>query len=430
MLKLTKAALGVGMIWIAAVSPVLAQDGPVGAGGEGGAQAGVGNGVTDRGPGVAGPGDTSQDPTSEESDKMSQAFKDFKDKKYAPATKALKEVLKESPNILEAHEMLASIYLTQQQVPQAIPELEAVVRLHPKDVADYRSNLGAAYQQTGNYPKAIALYQDAIRQNPKDPALAANYALVLEKSGRHADAAAAFEKAAALSPKDSRPLFNAGYLYHQAGNDAKAVPLLKSAIALGTPEKFNAYISLAEAASTAKQPAEAVQDYMLALQAKPDDFNAQANIGVVQQNAGNKAEAEAAYRKALTLKADTPKSRASVESNLGVLLINEGKLDDARKRFQQVADGANKDYASLAKLSLADTAFVEDRGADGEKLLKDLIESPTILVSKEQATISLARHFVTVGKVADARKLLQPLTSTPNGASQAAVQMLGDLQSQ
>ena len=118
------------------------------------------------------------------------------------------------------------------------------------------------------------------------------------------------------------------------------------------------------------------------------------------------------------------------EYYLACITADAGKLDDANKRFQKVAEGANKDYASLAKLSLSDTAFVEGRGAEGEKLLKDLIENPTILVSKEQATISLARHFVTTGKIADARKLLQPLTSTPNGASQAAVQMLGDLQSQ
>ncbi len=344
-MKLTKTALGVGVIWIAALSPVLAQGGSVGAGGEGSTRAGVNNGVTDRGPGVAGPGDVAQDPTSEETDKMNQAFKDYNDKKYASATKALQEILKTSPDIVQAHEMLASIFLAQHQIPQAIPELEAVVRLNPKEVAGFRDNLGVAYQQTGNYPKAITFYQNALQRSPKDPAIAANYALVLEKAGRHADAAAAFEKAAALNPKDSHPLFNAGYLYHQAGNDAKAVPLLKSAIALGTTEKFNAYISLAEAASAAKQPAEAVQNYTLALQAKPDDFNAQANIGVVQQNAGNKAEAEAAYRKALTLKADTPKSRANVESNLGVLLINEGKFDDAATAL---ADAGQLDPTSVS----------------------------------------------------------------------------------
>ncbi len=118
------------------------------------------------------------------------------------------------------------------------------------------------------------------------------------------------------------------------------------------------------------------------------------------------------------------------EYYLACIAADAGKLDDARKRFQQVADNGNKDYASLAKLSLADMAFVEGRGADGEKLLKGLIDNPTVFVSKEQASISLAHHYVAVNNAAEARKLLQPLTTSPSGASQAAVQLLGDLQSQ
>jgi len=118
------------------------------------------------------------------------------------------------------------------------------------------------------------------------------------------------------------------------------------------------------------------------------------------------------------------------EYYLACIAADAGKLDEARKRFQQVADHGSKNYSSLAKLSLADTAFVEGRGAEGEKLLNDLIANPTIFVSKEQATITLAHHYVAVNKTAEARKLLQPLTSTPNGASQAAVQMLGELQNQ
>ncbi len=118
------------------------------------------------------------------------------------------------------------------------------------------------------------------------------------------------------------------------------------------------------------------------------------------------------------------------EYYLACIAADSGKMEEARKRFQNVANNGNKDYSSLAKLSLADTAFVEGRNAEGEKLLQDLIANPTIFVSKEQATITLAHHYVAVNKTGDARKLLQPLTSTPNGASQAAVQMLGELQSQ
>jgi predicted negative regulator of RcsB-dependent stress response len=131
------------------------------------------------------------------------------------------------------------------------------------------------------------------------------------------------------------------------------------------------------------------------------------------------------------LAAEYPSAREGLIAQyyLGCIAADAGKLDEARKRFQGVADSGDKDYGSLAKLSLAGVDFSENRGAEGEKLLRDLIASPTILVSKEQAAITLAHHYATTNP-AEARKLLEPLTQQPGGASQAAVQMLGDMQSQ
>ncbi len=328
MQKLTKTALSAGLLCLAATSPLWAQAGPGDSGQA--ARAGTGNQITNHASGIpeGEPGDTATIP-DDENDPMQQAYKDYQARKFPSAAKELQDVLKKSPNIVQAHEMLASIYLNQSQIPQAIPELEAVVRLHPKDVALYRDNLGVAYQQTGQFPKAIGLYQTALLQSPANPVLAFNYALVLEKAGRHTDAAAAFEKAGTLDPKNSQGPLYAGLLYHQAGDDAKAVPNLKSAVALGTDQKFNAYTALAEAASTAKNTADAANYYTLAGQANPTDFNTQANLGILEQNAGKKADAEAAYRKAAALKADNPKSMAAVQSNLAMLLTSEGKLDDA-----------------------------------------------------------------------------------------------------
>lgn len=118
------------------------------------------------------------------------------------------------------------------------------------------------------------------------------------------------------------------------------------------------------------------------------------------------------------------------EYYLACIAADAGKLDESRKRFQQVANQDNKDYASLAKLSLADTDFVENRGPEGEKLLREIMDNPTVFVSKEQATIALAHYYADHNRVAEAKKLLEPLTSQPNAASQAAVQILGDLKSQ
>ena len=94
--------------------------------------------------------------------------------------------------------------------------------------------------------------------------------------------------------------------------------------------------------------------------------------------------------------------------------LKANKLDDARKRFQALADSGDKEYGSLARLSLAQIAYAQNRAADGEKLLRDLMANPTDLVSKEQATLLLATNMAHTNP-AQARALLKPLL-TANGA--------------
>ena len=266
---------------------------------------------------------------AQDAGQLQQAYQDYANKKWTVATKELQAITKKSPDSVQAHEMLASIYLGQNQIPAAVPELEAVVRLNPKEVASYRDNLGVAYQQAGEYPKAVRLYQAALLQTPADPMLLFSYAVVLEKSGRHTEAAAAFSNAAALGPKDAKAPLYAGLLDHQLGNDTQAVPLLKSALTRGTDQKFAAYTALAEAAAAAKNTADAIGYYTQGGAANPTDFMTQANLGILEQNSGNAAAAEAAYRKAVMLKSADPKAMASIHSDLALLLESAGKYDEA-----------------------------------------------------------------------------------------------------
>ena len=99
--------------------------------------------------------------------------------------------------------------------------------------------------------------------------------------------------------------------------------------------------------------------------------------------------------------------------------LRDNKIAEARKNLQALADSRDKEYGSLAKLSLAQLAYSENRPADGEKLLRDLIANPTELVSKEEATLVLARYL---GKTnpAQARVLLQPLLVQGGAVGQEA----------
>ncbi len=117
------------------------------------------------------------------------------------------------------------------------------------------------------------------------------------------------------------------------------------------------------------------------------------------------------------------------EYYLGSIAADQGKLSDAEKRFQSVADSGNKQYASLAKLSLGQLYFAEGKNDLGEKMLRAVIDHPTALVSKEQATIELARLLGRT-KPAEARKLLDPLRSIPGPVSQTAIQAYAELPAQ
>ncbi len=114
------------------------------------------------------------------------------------------------------------------------------------------------------------------------------------------------------------------------------------------------------------------------------------------------------------------------EYYLGAIKADQGKLADAEKLFQQVVQKGDANYVSLAKLSLAQIEFSDGRAAQGEKHLRELIADPTVFVSADQATISLAR-FLSNTKPAEARKLLENLRNRPGPVGQIALTVLGEL---
>ena len=115
------------------------------------------------------------------------------------------------------------------------------------------------------------------------------------------------------------------------------------------------------------------------------------------------------------------------EYYLGAHAADAGKVDEAIKRYQMVVDSGNKAYGSLAKLSLAQIYASQGKVADGEKLIQSVIDHPTDLVSKEQATIALAQ-LIAPTDPARARKMLEPLRGFSRSTiSRAALNVLSDM---
>lgn len=115
------------------------------------------------------------------------------------------------------------------------------------------------------------------------------------------------------------------------------------------------------------------------------------------------------------------------EYYLGTFAVAQDKTLEAEKWLKDVVDNAPEGYASLAKLTLAELYKSQGKMADGEKLLRSLIEKPTAFVSKEQASIALGQYLI-ASNPAEARKLLEPLRGSPRAViSQTAIGAAAEL---
>lgn len=141
------------------------------------------------------------------------------------------------------------------------------------------------------------------------------------------------------------------------------------------------------------------------------------------------AAKDAAAKKAFTqLASDYSGSEEAyvAEYYLGALALDAGNVDEARRKFQDAADHGNANYASLAKLSLAQLDFAQNRTGEAETILKDLMDHPTDLVSKAQATYTYARVIAPTNPE-QARKLLGQLAGRPDDIGQMATTAMNDL---
>jgi predicted negative regulator of RcsB-dependent stress response len=114
------------------------------------------------------------------------------------------------------------------------------------------------------------------------------------------------------------------------------------------------------------------------------------------------------------------------EYYLGSLALDAGNVDEARRKFQDAADHGSTNYSSLAKLSLAQLDFAQNRTSEAEVLLKSLMDHPTDLVSKEQAQYTLAK-VIAPTRPEEARKLFQQLAGEKSDVSQIAQTAMNEL---
>jgi len=134
-----------------------------------------------------------------------------------------------------------------------------VLRLEP---SHYKAkvNLGIIYEKLGNGKKALTQYEDAIRDNPREPRILQNMGINMKRAGKFNDALNYYRSAIDLDPVNSIVHYNTGILHNIRSEYPEAIDHLEKSIE-NSQDNVYAYLALGDALERQKEHKKALTVY-------------------------------------------------------------------------------------------------------------------------------------------------------------------------
>jgi tetratricopeptide (TPR) repeat protein len=187
------------------------------------------------------------------------------------------DVVKKSPYKARPHNILGSIYASQNRIDEAVQQFKEAIAVDPRTYEAHYS-LGVAYLGLGRTEDAINEYKAAL-------------SLKMDYAEAH---------------------FNLGVCYSKLGRVEEAIKAYQMAIMIH-PDSANAYNNLGNAYSKQGRMEAAVAEYRNALKYKPDFFEAHYNLGSVYARLCRKDDALNEYRISLSIRPDSADALRNIE---------------------------------------------------------------------------------------------------------------------
>jgi tetratricopeptide (TPR) repeat protein len=177
------------------------------------------------------------------------------------------------------------------------------------------SAAGSVAYGEGEYDRALALYQDAVRKNPDDAEAWSNIGQVLVRLNRAAEAVPNFERAIAILPSRWAYHFNLARAHGLLNDWPKAIESYRAAQQL-YPDDYAIAFNLGSALRKAGDHAGAVEQFKKAVSLDPQDPTFHLSLAMSYEALNREAEAVDAYRTTLELAPEAPEApqiRAKIE---------------------------------------------------------------------------------------------------------------------
>lgn len=186
-------------------------------------------------------------------------------------------------------------------------------------------HLGFAYQELGQYDKAIEVFEDARKLAPNDPSMT-TYLIRAQLAGKNYTAAADIARTArAQHPDDMRLASLEALALRRAGKLDQSVAAMESYFQRNTDDP-DAYIAMAQAYNDADRGAQAVKVLRDALGKFPGETSITFELGAVLDRQKKYAESEAVFRQLISKEPQN----APALNYLGYMLAERGeRLDES-----------------------------------------------------------------------------------------------------
>ncbi|MGA8365969.1 MAG: tetratricopeptide repeat protein [Candidatus Acidiferrales bacterium] len=286
-----------------------------------------------------------------------------------------KKALGLNPGSVVIREQLAEIEAESQETHDAVLDAQEVIKTDPNNVEAHRllariyvrtlGDLSAGEVQQDSLDKAIEQFQAILKVQPDDSYSALWLSRLYSFEGKHAEAEQILRGVLARNADDESALEQLSQLLMDQDRFQDAIDLLKQAASdSSSPQDYDL---LGEAYSQAKEPSEAEAAYRKAVEGDPDDPGHRHGLAQALESEDKYADALEQYKKLAELEPGT----ANDYLHIAQLERQLGQYDEAEtslQRAKQLAPGSLEVLYNQAQLD-------EDQGHydDAVKALTDAI---------------------------------------------------------
>ncbi len=293
----------------------------------------------------------------------------------------------------------------------AIEGYQRFLKAHP-ELAQVRSNLGAALAHEGRFEEAVREYSLALSVDPKNAPVRLNLALAYYKSGDIAQAIVNLEKVHEVDPTNMQAAQMLGSCYLAAGQNAKVIALLEPLVTVSSDDLGAVYL-MGTALVRDNQPGRG-QLWLDRILSQGETAEARLLMGTAKMAANEFSAARMDLEKAVALNPKLP----GAHSYLALVLLRSADTVGAASEFHKELANDPNDFE--ANLQLGGLLRQEEKFDEARKLLEHaLFVRPGDYAARYQiATIDL-----TQARIEDARKGLESLVKAAPEFTEAHVSL-------